>query len=128
MNPFQHVDVRVRDMQAALAFYSKILPAVGFTLDQGGKLFHCFSAGGTAPATAWFGFTEDPSHQPNANRIAFQAASREDVDRLGVIIRQAGGRNISGPRDCPEYTATYYAVFFEDLSGNCLEVCYLEEA
>lgn len=29
-NPFQHVDIRVTDMQAALPFYSKLLPAVGF--------------------------------------------------------------------------------------------------
>jgi hypothetical protein len=24
---------------------------------------------------------------------------------------------------CPEYSPTYYGLFFEDPSGNCLEVC-----
>jgi predicted enzyme related to lactoylglutathione lyase len=126
-NPFQHVDLRVRDKQAAVAFYSKVLPAVGFTVDEGGELFRCFSAGGTPPDVAWYGFTENKDHRPNTNRIAFRAASREEVDRAGQIVREAGGRNISGPRECPEYSPSYYAVFFEDPSGNCLEVCHLTD-
>jgi len=126
-NPFQHVDIRVRDGQAAAAFYSRVLPAVGFTVDEGGKLFRCYSAGGVPPDVAWYGFTEDREHRPNANRIAFRAASRKEVDRASRVIREAGGSNISGPRECPEYSPSYYAVFFEDPSGNCLEVCHLTD-
>jgi len=126
-NPFQHVDIRVRDTAAALEFYSKFLPAVGFTIDEGGESFRCFSAGGKPPHAPWFGFTEHPDHRPNRNRIAFSAASREEVDRVGRIVRDAGGHNVSGPRECPEYSPTYYAVFFDDPSGNCLEVCYLTD-
>ena len=125
-NRFQHVDIRVLDLDPALAFYSKILPALGFT-HRGGQVFCVFSADGSSPQRPWFGFVEDKNHRPNTNRIAFWAESREEVDRLGGIVREAGGGNISGPRDCPEYGSTYYAVFFEDPSGNCLEVCYLEE-
>ena len=39
---------------------------------------------------------------------------------------QAGAANLSGPRDCPEYSATYYAAFFEDPCGNALEICFTE--
>ncbi len=125
-NPFQHIDLRVNDLEKAWEFYSKILPAVGFEEGHQGKLFSGFDAGGSPPEQAWFGFTEDKSHRPNANRIAFWAESRERVDEIGEIIKSAGAGNVSGPRECPEYTPTYYAVFFEDPFGNRLEVCYRE--
>ena len=126
-NPFQHIDLRVNDLEIAWAFYSKILPAVGFEKSWQGKRFYGFDAPGKPPAQAWFGFTEDKNHQANTNRISFWAESRKSVDEIGELLENAGAGNISGPRDCPEYSSTYYAVFFEDPSGNCLEVCYRED-
>ncbi|SVC67419.1 uncharacterized protein METZ01_LOCUS320273, partial [marine metagenome] len=73
---------------------------------------------------AWIVFMEDQNHQANINRISFWASSPKRVDELGKIIKDAGAKNISGPRECPEYSPTYYAVFFEDPFGNCFEVCY----
>jgi predicted lactoylglutathione lyase len=124
-NPFQHIDLRVHDLTVARDFYAQLLPAVGFSIDDGGTSFHCFSAEGETPSKPWFGFTEDPDHQPNRNRIAFWAASREEVDRLAGIAQMAGALNMSGPRACPEYDPTYYAAFFDDPSGNALEICFI---
>jgi len=126
-NPFQHIDLRVNDLEQAWAFYSKLLPAVGFEKSWKGKNFRGFDADGVPPAQAWFGMTEDKNHQANANRISFWAESREGIDRIGQLLQTLGAGNISGPRECPEYGATYYAVFFDDPSGNCLEVCHREE-
>lgn len=127
MNRFQHVDLRVRDEKAARAFYGILMPALGFT-EFGGVKFRVFSRPGTGPEVPWFGFIEDPAHRPNANRIAFWAETPDEVDRLSEVVRvaiaAAGGRISSGPRACPEYGETYYAVFFEDPSGNCLEICF----
>ena len=126
-NPFQHIDLRVNDLDRAWEFYSAILPAIGFEKGNQGKSFSGYDCTeGTPPDQAWFGFTEDKDHRPNANRIAFWAASRAEVDALGEVVRNAGAKNISGPRACPEYSAAYYAVFFEDPFGNCLEVCYYD--
>jgi hypothetical protein len=69
------------------------------------------------------GLIEDPEHQPNATRIAFWAETKEQLDRIGVVIVSAGALNVEGPMFCPEYSATYYGMFFEDPSGNRLEVC-----
>ena len=126
-NPFQHIDLRVNDLERAWEFYSRILPAIGFGHGNKGKTFSGYDADGTPPQQAWFGFTEDKNHRANANRIAFWAESRERVDVIAELLESAGARNISGPRGCPEYTPTYYAVFFEDPFGNCLEVCYRED-
>jgi len=125
-NPFQHIDLRVNNLEEAWAFYSKLLPAIGFEQSWKGEHFRGFDAHGKLPDQAWFGFTEAKNHQANANRVAFWAESREEVDEMGGLLESAGARNISGPRECPEYSPTYYAVFFEDPFGNCLEVCYRE--
>jgi predicted lactoylglutathione lyase len=126
-NPFQHIDLRVNDMEQAWTFYGEILPAVGFTEGWKGKTFRGFDAPGKLPDQVWFGFIEDKNHRPNRNRIAFRADTREEVDRIAEVARVAGGGNISGPRECPEYSPTYYAVFFEDPFGNCLEACFRED-
>ena len=126
-NPFQHIDLRVRDMDEARAFYSRLMPALGFVTDDPGKSFHCYVADGKSPSRPWFGFTEDREHRPNANRVAFWAETREEVDRLGAVAVEAGAQNVSGPRACPEYTPSYYAIFFDDPSGNPLEICYVED-
>ena len=126
-NPYQHIDLRVNDIERAWAFYGKILPAIGFEAGWRGEKLRGFDAPGKLPDQAWFGFTEDRDHRPNRNRIAFRADTREDVDRIGQVVRETGAGNVSGPRGCPEYSPTYYAVFFEDPFGNCLEVCFRED-
>lgn len=121
LNRFGHIDLRVNDAEAALAFYSKLLPALGFTRTFHGGGWYVFASEGELPHAAFFGMTEDRNHVANANRIAFWASSREEVDRIAAVVREAGGQNIEGPGPEP-YSKTYYAVFFEDPSGNRLEV------
>lgn len=125
-NPFQHIDLRVNDHDRAWEFYSKILPEIGFEIPQRGKTFSGFDAVGTPPSRPWFGFTEEKDHVPNSNRIAFWAESRTRVDALAAVLTKAGAQNVSGPKEMPEYSPSYYAVFFEDPFGNRLEICYYE--
>jgi len=66
---------------------------------------------------------EDAAHVPNATRMAFWADTPDAVDRIAEVVRSAGGRHVEGPMFCPEYSPTYYGLFFEDPSGNRLEVC-----
>jgi catechol 2,3-dioxygenase-like lactoylglutathione lyase family enzyme len=119
---FDHIDLRVRDLADAQRFYSCLLPALGFTIDSSGGEWCIWQAAGKGPVE-FFGFTEEPSHQPNDNRIAFWAQSRTEVDRIAEIVSQSGGLNLEGPALWREYSPGYYAVFFEDPSGNKLEVC-----
>ncbi|HEV2097130.1 MAG TPA: VOC family protein, partial [Chthoniobacterales bacterium] len=61
--------------------------------------------------------------QPNGTRIAFWAETRAQVDRVAEVVRAAGGLHLEGPELYVDYTPGYYAFFFEDPSGNKLEVC-----
>jgi catechol 2,3-dioxygenase-like lactoylglutathione lyase family enzyme len=121
-----HIDLRVRDMQVAREFYGKLLPDLGFIRESPGEDFHTFYAPGQNKPAEFFGFTEDKNHQPNGTRIAFWADTREEVDRMAKLVRQAGGKNLEGPEVCEGYSPGYYAFFFEDPDGNKLEICCRE--
>jgi catechol-2,3-dioxygenase len=126
MYPFGHIDLRARELEAVYPFYSKILPELGFRNEWRGEGSFSFQAEGELPKVSWFGVIEDHSHVPNATRLAFAVEDREEVDRLAEIARSAGAINIEGPEDMP-YSRVYYAVYFEDPSGNRLEIYYGEK-
>ncbi|MDP9099979.1 MAG: VOC family protein [Verrucomicrobiota bacterium] len=123
---FDHIDLRVRNRAAAQRFYAQVLPAIGFRVDKSGQQWGLFEAEGEG-AVEFFVF-EEADFQPNGNRIAFWAPSRAAVDRVGEVVRKAGGKNIEGPELCVDYSPGYYAVFFEDPDGNKLEVCHRASA
>jgi catechol 2,3-dioxygenase-like lactoylglutathione lyase family enzyme len=124
---FDHIDLRVKEMAAAKPFYTQLLPQLGFVVDESSGEWCSFRTAGDGPVE-FFGFIEDAGHRPNESRIAFWAGSRPEVDRLAGIVRQAGGRNLEGPELCKDYSPGYYAVFFDDPSGNKLEICYRQSA
>ncbi len=117
---FDHVDLRVRDLTTAGTFYRQFLPLLGFTARAEIEGWIQFEAPG-ATASEFFGVTEDKAHQPNRSRIAFWADSTRRVDELADAVRRLGAQNIEGPGF---ESRTYYAVYFDDPSGNPLEVCH----
>ena len=124
---FDHIDLRVKNREVAQRFYAQVLPAIGFKVNNSGEEWGVFQVAGKTPVD-FFGFTEEADHQPNGNRIAFWADSREAVDKVAEVVRKAGGKNLEGPELCLDYSPGYYAVFFEDPDGNKLEVCFRESA
>jgi catechol 2,3-dioxygenase-like lactoylglutathione lyase family enzyme len=120
---FDHLDLRVRDLREAEPFYAVILPALGFPVR--GTTSHCvyYEAAGPAPKPEFIALIEDCEHVASRTRTAFWADTRDAVDRFAALLPGCGARQIEGPEFCPEYSATYYAVFFADPCGNRLEVC-----
>lgn len=122
---YDHIDLRVRSLAEARPFYEALLPVLGFTLDVGIEGWLQFETAGTGRATEFFGVTESSRHIANECRIAFWADSTSEVDRLAEIVVRAGARNVEGPGYYEGHG--YYAVFFEDPSGNRLEICHRSE-
>lgn len=122
---FDHIDLRVRSLVEARPFYEVLLPALGFTRDASIPGWFTFEAADSDGAREFFGITESPAHIANECRIAFWVDSMPEVDRLAAIAIRAGAKNIEGPL---YEDPGYYAVFFEDPSGNRLEVCCRERA
>lgn len=117
---FDHVDLRVADLAKAAPFYRALLPALGFTLRVEIEGWLQFEAEGEG-ATEFFGVTEDRAHVANGTRVAFWAETKERVDDLAAVARALGARAIEGPGFEAE---DYYAVYFEDPSGNRLEIVH----
>jgi catechol 2,3-dioxygenase-like lactoylglutathione lyase family enzyme len=118
---FDHIDLRVPDLDLVSDFYRKLLPVLGFKQDLTVPDWLQYYAEGDG-ATEFFGVTESRTHVSNENRIAFWASSIDEVNGIARLLREIGARNIEGPdyEDSP----AYYAVFFEDPAGNRLEVCH----
>lgn len=117
---FDHVDLRVSDLERVRPFYETLLPALGFTRRDPVEGWLQYEAA-DGPVTEFFGVTESVGHLPNENRIAFWAESPAEVDRVAALAAHAGARQVEGPGwEAPHY----YAVFFEDPCGNRLEVCH----
>jgi catechol 2,3-dioxygenase-like lactoylglutathione lyase family enzyme len=121
MSQFGHVDLRVSDIAAALAFYDQLLPALGFTERYHGEEWKVWATTERLPSTAYFAITEERGHVANSIRIAFWVATDVEVDRIAEIARSAGAADLTGPKQMP-YSRGYYASFFADPSGNRLEV------
>ena len=120
---FDHIDLRVKDIDRARRFYEQVLPAIGFTekTQDDGELITFSAPGESKPM--FFCFTIDPEHKPNGTRISFWAETHEEVDRVAEVVRRAGGKVLEGPELCRDYTPVYYAFFWEDPDGNKLEIC-----
>ncbi|MBV9103759.1 MAG: VOC family protein [Candidatus Eremiobacteraeota bacterium] len=126
MRLFSHVDLRVRDRNRAKAFYDVLFAPLGMASEVG-QTFTTYTIDPDASEGEWewFGFTEAPDMVPGFGRIAIFADTREIVDDVAKAAQVAGAGAIEGPSLVPEYTPSYYAVFFEDPDGNKLEVCCL---
>lgn len=118
---FDHIDLRVRSLVEARPFYEVLLPALGFTHYVPFPGWFTYEAAGTDGAAEFFGVTESPTHVANECRVALCVDSLSEVDRLAAVARRAGARKMEGPL---YEQAHYYAVFFEDPSGNRLEICH----
>jgi catechol 2,3-dioxygenase-like lactoylglutathione lyase family enzyme len=117
---FDHADLRVHDLAAAGPFYRQFLPLLGFTVRVDIPDWIQFESPG--PGVGEFlGVREDKAHRSNRSRLAFWAESTARVDELAARLPLLGACNIEGP---DFESPTYYAVYFDDPSGNPLEICH----
>ena len=121
MGILDHIDLRVRDRNAAVAFYDAFLGVLGAQKSET-EAFTTWrlQADVDDESTDSFGITEDPDMVAGSVRIAFKAPTREAVDAIAAILRNVGASDIE--MDDGMYGDDIYAVFFKDPDGNRLEV------
>jgi catechol 2,3-dioxygenase-like lactoylglutathione lyase family enzyme len=131
-----HLQITVRDLDRAAAFYDRLMPLLGFDparrssavverhefrVVEYGHPRLCFAI--TSPRSV---FAEEKVHRrrPGAlHHLAFKAGSREEVDRLHEQLVAIGATIVTPPREYPEYTpAGYYALYFKDPEGLKYEI------
>jgi len=131
-----HIQITVRDLEAAVPFYDRFLPLLGFRLQsKSGAVIesHDFrvveyshpklSFAISSPRSAFRNEQVHRRRPGSLHHLAFQAASRAEVDGLHRALMDIGAVIVAPPREYPEYTPPgYYAVFFKDPDGNKYEV------
>ena len=123
---FDHVKFGVSDFEAAKAFYAKALEPLGVVIVAEGEPSYgvelCHPKG--TVSLCLFQAKEKPAHL----HIAFQAATRSEVDAFYRAALGAGAKDNGPPGLRPQYNATYYAAFVIGPDGHNLEaVCHAPE-
>ena len=114
---FDHVHLRVSDLQAAKAFYETVLEPLGIPL--------MFDTGGMV-AFPNLALSDDGPPTENAH-VAFRAASREEVGAFHAAGVEAGYRDNGAP-GLRDYMPGYYAAYLLDPDGTNVEALYREAA
>ena len=135
-----HIEITVKDINVAVAFYDKFLPLLGFDLRKKVRATmpqHEFEVveyshprlafAINSPRPAFAGESINRRKPGSLHHLAFKAESRAEVDRLYSELKVIGATIVSAPREYPEYTPPgYYAVFFKDLEGIKYEIVHAQ--
>lgn len=117
---YDHIGLRVRDLDASLRFYAAILAPLEHVAGPRGDGY----AGLGRPGEPALWLYASQGGSGGGAHIAFQALDRASVDAFHRRGLEAGGRDNGPPGLRTEYSPTYYAAFLIDLDGNNVEaVC-----
>jgi catechol 2,3-dioxygenase-like lactoylglutathione lyase family enzyme len=110
---FDHVHLRVSDLEASKRFYQAVLEAVGRELTLDREEFF--------GADELFASADGPVTE--GLHIAFQAPDEETVQRFHAAALAAGGRDNGAPGE-RNYHPGYYSAYALDPDGNNVEAVY----
>jgi catechol 2,3-dioxygenase-like lactoylglutathione lyase family enzyme len=110
---FDHVHLRVRDIEASKGFYRAALEALGLGLTWESE--SAFSADEL--------YVSDDGEATQGLHIAFQAGDRDAVQRFYDAALAAGGTDNGRPGE-RDYHPGYYAAYVLDPDGNNVEAVY----
>jgi catechol 2,3-dioxygenase-like lactoylglutathione lyase family enzyme len=120
MSMFDHLGLRVANLDASRRFYQATLEPLGFVLGPHDETYAGF---GPADAPALW-LHPVASAERSGCHVAFRAANRAAVDAFHAAGLKAGGRDNGAPGLRTDYSPTYYAAFIVDPDGNNVEaVC-----
>jgi catechol 2,3-dioxygenase-like lactoylglutathione lyase family enzyme len=121
VDAFWHLWIRVRDVEAAAAFYATVAPHTG--LREGRRWEHGRQFRG---AWATFSLVADGSPPTENLHIAFPAPDRLTVEDFHRTATAAGYRDNSAPGERPHYHPGYYSAYVLDQDGTNVESVFRE--
>ena len=117
---YDHIGLRVKDLDAAVKFYTAVLAPLGHVLcsrDDSGAGF-----GPENEPALWLHVARNEGR--DGAHIAFRAPDHAAIKAFHAAGLKAGGRDNGGAGPRADYSPTYYAAFLIDPDGNNIEaVC-----
>ena len=114
---FDHVTIRVSDLDASRAFYELAMAALGFAEPTGDGRF-----------LEWedLSISQSREDRPVTRNlhVGLVATSREAVDGWWATMTSAGYRDDGAPGPRPQYSSDYYGGFVLDPDGNSVEAVH----
>ena len=118
---YDHVGLKVKDIEASVRFYQAVLAPLGLVLDSQDKSWAGLGPKG-APAL-WL-YQADRKSSAAGTHVGFAAPDHAAVDRFHAAGLTAGGLDNGKPGVRTDYGPKYYAAFLLDPDGNNVEaVC-----
>lgn len=127
-----HLAITVSDLNTAMDFFAPFLELLGYTVSEPMPYNETFltvnvnEANGTA-INIWQAKKDHQFdvYEPGLHHVAFNAASRNAVDKIAECVQQAGAVILDGPADFPFSHHGYYAVYFLGPDVIKIEVVYM---
>ncbi|MCR9057647.1 MAG: VOC family protein [Rhodobacteraceae bacterium] len=119
-----YVTVGADDIVRAKRFYSAILPALGYELEEGPEGLSCVLAvePGQSPVLPDFyvkpTFDGRPASAGNGSMVAFEARNQQQVRDLHAAALLAGGSDEGQPGFRVSYGPNFFVGYLRDPQGN----------
>ncbi|WP_085909182.1 VOC family protein [Kiloniella majae] len=122
---FNHVQIKVKDLEISKAFYDRIMSTLGY--DQVLDIPDMVIGYGTSVHDMFeIRQTDEEAPLSRAVHISFNARDRKSVDEFYRIALENGATCNGKPGLRPEYEEGYYAAFILDPDGHNIEAVYAE--
>ena len=116
---YDHVGLKVKDLEASVRFYTAALAPLSFVLCSRDASGAGFGPAGEPALWLYAGASSKAG-----THVAFRANDRAAVDRFHAAGIAAGGKDNGPPGLRADYSPKYYAAFLVDPDGNNVEaVC-----
>lgn len=141
MNPrLDHLQITVKDFDEAEKFYDKLMPLQGFEISKKSKgrvdahdfdvieyVHDNITIGINSPRKIFANSDVHRRKPGSLHHLAFRANSVEEINELYPKIESIGANIVESPRYYPQHGEKYYALYFKDMDGIKLEICFEEK-